>query len=104
VDYEPHRRAVALEEVQAQAGRIEAIGRRHGVRNVRVFGSVARGGADEASDLDLLVEAEPWVGMFALSAFVGDVEDLLGVETHAVTLAWLKARIRPRVVAEAVPL
>jgi predicted nucleotidyltransferase len=32
---------------------------RHGARNVRVFGSVARGEAMEGSDLDLLVEWEP---------------------------------------------
>lgn len=31
----------------------------HGARNVRVFGSVARGEADEKSDIDLLVEFEP---------------------------------------------
>lgn len=31
---------------------------KHGVRNVRVFGSVARGEADEQSDNDLVVEFE----------------------------------------------
>jgi uncharacterized protein len=31
---------------------------RHGARNVRVFGSVARGEADERSDLDLLVDLD----------------------------------------------
>lgn len=31
----------------------------HGARPVRVFGSIARGEADAASDLDLLVEMEP---------------------------------------------
>jgi uncharacterized protein len=30
-----------------------------GARNLRVFGSVGRGEADENSDLDLLVECEP---------------------------------------------
>jgi hypothetical protein len=33
--------------------------RRHGARNVRIFGSVARGDFDEKSDLDFLVEMEP---------------------------------------------
>ena len=32
---------------------------KHGARNVRVFGSVARGEADEQSDIDLLVDMEP---------------------------------------------
>ena len=31
----------------------------HGARNARVFGSVARGDADEKSDIDLLEEFEP---------------------------------------------
>jgi hypothetical protein len=35
------------------------IAARHGARNVRVFGSAARGEADEKSDIDLLVEFEP---------------------------------------------
>ena len=33
--------------------------RRHGARNVRIFGSVARGEEDDKSDLDFLVEMEP---------------------------------------------
>ena len=32
---------------------------KHGARNVRVFGSVARGDAGPKSDIDLLVEMEP---------------------------------------------
>jgi predicted nucleotidyltransferase len=31
----------------------------HGARNVRVFGSVARGEADETSDIDFLVSFQP---------------------------------------------
>ena len=31
---------------------------KYGARNVRVFGSVARGEADEASDIDFLVDLE----------------------------------------------
>lgn len=98
------RRAVTLQEVQAHRDEIIAIGKRHGVANIRVFGSVARGEADEASDLDLLVDAEPWVGLFTLSGFAGEVEDLLDVMTQVATPNGLKARIRPRVLAEAVPL
>ncbi len=33
---------------------------RYGARNPRVFGCAARGQADEQSDLDLLIEMEPW--------------------------------------------
>ena len=47
----------------------------HGVSNVRVFGSVARGEADPRSDVDLLVdglERAPWGGgrlLVELSSF-----------------------------------
>ena len=101
---EPRRRAVALGELQAHATQFEASAKRHGVRNVRVFGSVAGGEADDQSDLDLLVDVEPWVGLFALSAFAGEVEDLLGVATQVATTNGLKPRVRSRVIAEAVAL
>lgn len=105
MDDEPHRRAIALEEVRAKPGGSRRSGGGTACAMFGCSGSVARGEADEGSDLDLRVEAEPWVvGMFALSAFAGEVEDLFGVETQVVTLAGLKARIRPKVVAEAVPL
>ena len=32
---------------------------RHGARNVRVFGSAARGEADDTSDIDFLVDMAP---------------------------------------------
>ncbi|MBC7084620.1 MAG: nucleotidyltransferase domain-containing protein, partial [Firmicutes bacterium] len=42
-----------LKEKREEILRIAA---KHGARNVRVFGSVARGEADEESDIDFLVE------------------------------------------------
>jgi predicted nucleotidyltransferase len=40
---------------------------KYGARNVRVFGSVARGEADEQSDIDFLVELEPGRTLFDLA-------------------------------------
>jgi hypothetical protein len=45
------------------------LAKRHGACNVRVFGSVARGGASDASDLDLLVDC-PHVALAALEVFL----------------------------------
>lgn len=98
------RRRITMDEVRRHRAEITAIGERHGVANIRVFGSVARGEADERSDLDLLVDPFPLVGMFALTAFALDVEGLLHIFTQVATPAGLKARIRDRVLAEAVPL
>lgn len=88
-------------------GKREAILRiaaRHGVRNVRVFGSVARGEADETSDIDFLVELEPGRTLFDLGGLLMDLRDLLGREVDVVTDHGLKTRIRPRVLQEAVAL
>ncbi|MFZ5851984.1 MAG: nucleotidyltransferase family protein [Actinomycetota bacterium] len=80
------------------------MGERHGLTNIRVFGSVARGEADERSDLDLLVDPGPNASLFTLTAFALDVETVLHVFTQVATPNGLKSRIKERVLAEAVPL
>lgn len=99
----PHRR-VTLEEVRAHHDEIYRIAEKYGVRNVRVFGSVARGEADDDSDLDLLVDADPQTSLWGLSGFALDVEELLNVFTQVATPNGLKERIRDRVLSEAVPV
>jgi len=75
-----------------------------GAHNVRVFGSVARGEADEASDLDLLVDLEPGRSLLALGGLAMELGDLLGMRVDVGTEAMLKPRIRERVTREAVGL
>lgn len=77
---------------------------KYGARNVRVFGSVARGEADEQSDVDFLVEMEPGCSLFDLGGLQYELERLLGHPVDVVTERGLKARIRDRVLQEAVPL
>jgi predicted nucleotidyltransferase len=50
----------------------------HGAHNIRVFGSVARGEADEKSDIDFLVEMEPGRSLFDLGGLLMDLQDILG--------------------------
>ena len=76
----------------------------YGARNPRVFGSVARGEADARSDVDFLVELEPGRSLFDLGGLQYDLERLLGRPVDVVTERGLKARIRARVLREAVPL
>jgi hypothetical protein len=57
VKVEAPRRAVTMDEVRAHRDAIKRLGERFGVRNIRVFGSVARGEATPDSDLDLLGDA-----------------------------------------------
>lgn len=81
-----------------------ALAARYGVHNVRVFGSVARGEADESSDYDLVVELPPGCGLFEHAALIGELQTLLGRRVDVVSDRGLKARIREQILAEAVPL
>jgi predicted nucleotidyltransferase len=56
-----------------------------GVKNPRVFGSVARGDDLPGSDLDLLVTVPRGRGLLALVGFARAVEDLLGVHVDVVS-------------------
>jgi predicted nucleotidyltransferase len=94
----------SLAQVASVRAEILAAAARHGATNVRVFGSVARGDADAASDVDFLVDFEPGRSLLDLAGLLVDLEDLLGHPVDVVTEPGLKARIRHRVLAEAVPV
>lgn len=98
------RRAVTLDEVRAHREEIVHLAERFGVRNIRIFGSVARGEATSDSDLDLLVDVDRGHGYIDMAGFALGVEDQLGVFTQVATTRGLKVRIRDRVLREAVPL
>lgn len=76
--------------------------RKWGVKDVRAFGSVARGEARPGSDLDLLVDLDPGRSLLDLVGFELDLEELLGIEVDVVTEPSLHRLIRDRVLAEAV--
>lgn len=94
----------SIDDLARVREQILAAAARHGAGNVRVFGSVARGEADAASDIDFLVDFEPGRSLLDLAALLVDLEDLLGHPVDVVTEPGLKARIRQRVLAEAVPV
>jgi hypothetical protein len=92
------------EALRAKREEILRIAQRHGARNVRIFGSTARGETRGTSDLDLLVEMEPERSLLDLVAIKQDLEDLLGCKVHVVTEAAVSPYIRERVLKEAVHL
>jgi uncharacterized protein len=80
------------------------IAAKHGAYNVRVFGSVARGEADEHSDVDFLIDAGPKRTPFFPGGLVMDLQRILGRRVDVVTENGLRSRIKERVLNEAVPL
>jgi len=77
---------------------------KHGARNVRVFGSIARGDDDEQSDIDLLVEFESGRSLLDHAALWLELQELLGCKVDVVSDRGIKPRMRDRVLREAVPL
>ena len=90
--------------IENNRSEILALAERHGVRNVRVFGSMARGDADDTSDVDLLVSLPPDKTGLALGALMMDVQDLLQRRVEVVTERGLHPELRDRVLKEAEPL
>ena len=88
--------------IQAKRDEILALAARHGARNVRVFGSVARGDSGPESNIDLLVDLEPGRTLLDLGGLLMDLRDLLQVPVDIGTEAMLKDRIRERVLREVV--
>jgi predicted nucleotidyltransferase len=80
------------------------IAAKHGAHNVRVFGSVARGEADDKSDIDVLVEMEPGRSLLDMGGLLMDLQELLGRKVDVVSEKGLRDRIRDRVMKEAIPL
>lgn len=90
--------------VSQNRDRILALAEAHGARDVRVFGSLARGEAGSRSDLDLLVTLGQGRSLLDLIALQQAVEDLLRRPVDVVTEGSLSPYIRDRVLEEAVPL
>jgi predicted nucleotidyltransferase len=90
-------RAIRREEILRLA-------ERRGAFNVRVFGSVARGDANENSDLDLLVAWEPGRSLLDHAGLVQDLQELLGTKVHVGTEQSLHWYVRDRILREATPL
>jgi uncharacterized protein len=90
--------------LEENRGEILRIAAKHGAREVRVFGSVTRGEVDRESDIDFLVELETGRSLMDLGGLQMELESFLGRRVDVVTARGLKARIRERVLREAVPV
>jgi predicted nucleotidyltransferase/DNA-binding XRE family transcriptional regulator len=75
-----------------------------GARDIRLFGSMARGEQHRDSDIDLLVELEPGRTLLDLATFKRKARDILGVPVDVATADMLKEHIRGEALAQAKPL
>lgn len=93
-----------MQVIQENRGKILHLAETRGARNVRVFGSAARGEDTETSDLDFLVDLDPDRSLMDLGGLLMDLQDLLHREVDVVTENGLHWYIRDRVLTEAVPI
>ena len=92
------------DELHRRRDDILAIAARHGVSNLRLFGSVARGEEHADSDIDLLVDLADDRGFDDYLALIEELESLLARRVEIVIERSLSPHFRPYVEAEAQPL
>lgn len=95
------RRKPRIALLRRARDRLREAGRRRGVRDIRVFGSVARGEQTGDSDVDLLVDLEPGRTLIDLIGFQQEAEDILGVRVDAAAPRFMKGRVRARAIRDA---
>lgn len=76
----------------------------HGVSNLRVFGSVARGQDSPDSDVDLLGDLPHDLGLLGLGRVQADLEAIVGARVDLVPAQDLKPEVRAHVEGELVTL
>lgn len=90
--------------IESKRNQILKIAAKHGVSNIRIFGSVSRGEATMRSDVDFLVDLEPGRTLLDLGGLMMDLKDLLRRKVDVVTEKGLHWFIREKVLKDAKPL
>lgn len=93
-----------MSDLKPFRSQINAIAKKHGAKNLRVFGSVARGEGNSESDLDLLISLEPGYTLLNAGGFLMDLQELLGTKVDVVTEGGLHRLIKDEILQEAVEL
>lgn len=90
--------------IESNRSQLRQIAERYGARRLSVFGSMARGDADENSDVDLLIEPGRALSGFELGALLMDAQELLDRKVDVVTINALHPLMREQVLAESVQI
>ena len=92
----------AREDVMTRLQRIRPELETRAVRELWLFGSVARGEARDESDVDILVDFSAPVTLFEFLRLQRHLESVLGRRVDLVTRDALKPQLRDRILGEAV--
>ena len=94
-----------LDEIRAELrAMLPELRRRYPVAGLGVFGSYARGEQSDASDLDLLVDFDGPIGLFAFVALEEEIARRLGLPVDLVSRPALRPIIGAAILRELVPL
>lgn len=92
------------DRVTALGSSIRQVAAEHGARNVRIFGSVARGQERDASDVDFLVSLDRGRTLLDLARLELRLEAMVGASVDVVTESGLREPVRSEAVRDAVPI
>lgn len=96
---------MTLEELRSRyRTQILEIAEKRGARNVRVFGSIARGEQRSGSDIDILVDFQPGRSLLDLTGLWLDLEEALGSKVDVVSSRGLKPRVEREILRDAIAL
>lgn len=90
--------------IERHRDEILGLAEQYGVKNVRVFGSMVRGDANNSSDVDLLVSTPSKMSGLELGGLLMDIQDLLQRRVDIVTERSLHPLLRDNILKEAQPL
>ena len=97
-----------IDDIRKHRALLRQIALRHGITNIYVFGSVARGESTPASDVDFLLDMNRDASLFGVGGFIHDSSKLLGIKVDAVPRCVLAQvddqAFAHRIQEEAVPL
>jgi predicted nucleotidyltransferase len=98
----PDLGGTTLDHLRARRDEIIRIAAARGAKNVRVFGSVARGEESPVSDIDFLVDLDPHRTLFDLSELILDLQEALGRRVDVIEIR-RPSRVGAKILNQACP-
>jgi len=95
---------MSIDELRSRRSEILSLAAHYGARNVRVFGSIARGEDRADSDVDFLIEVEPGRSLLDVIGFEQELSQLLGRSVEVLTDGGLSPYLQQQILAEAASL